>query len=92
MPEFVPEATPSTPREHEEALTVNVGDSLPKLLAMPHSPLSERLKRAALDLKETVPIPFIFFSLAPQFSYMTPSVCIFVSDSNENMGISRATR
>jgi len=53
MPEFVPEATPSTPQEQEEALTV--GDSLPKLLAMPHAPLSERLKRAALDLKETVP-------------------------------------
>ncbi|CAJ1978946.1 unnamed protein product [Sphenostylis stenocarpa] len=54
MPEFVPEATPSTPQEQEEALTV--GDSLPKLLAMPHAPLSERLKRAALDLKETIVI------------------------------------
>ncbi|XP_014494612.1 lanC-like protein GCL2 isoform X2 [Vigna radiata var. radiata] len=54
MPEFVPEATPSTPQEQEEALTV--GNSLTKLLAMPHAPLSERLKRAALDLKETIVI------------------------------------
>ncbi|XP_017433840.1 lanC-like protein GCL2 [Vigna angularis] len=54
MPEFVPEATPSTPQEQEEALTV--GDSLTKLLAMPYAPLSERLKRAALDLKETIVI------------------------------------
>ncbi|XP_027347494.1 lanC-like protein GCL2 isoform X1 [Abrus precatorius] len=56
MPEFVPETTPSTPQEQQEALTVGDGDSLSKLLAMPHVPLSERLKRAALDLKETIVI------------------------------------
>ena len=69
MPEFVPETTPSTPQEEEEALTV--GDSLPKLLAMPHAPLLERLKRAALDLKETVPIPthyFVIFNLYSDFN------------------------
>ncbi|KAL2328241.1 hypothetical protein Fmac_021668 [Flemingia macrophylla] len=54
MPEFVAETTPSTAQEEEEALTV--GDSLPKLLAMPHAALCERLKRAALDLKETIVI------------------------------------
>ena len=62
MPEFVPETTPSTPHERQEAVTV--GDSLPKLLAMPHAPLSERLKRAALDLKETVPTATITLSLS----------------------------
>ncbi|OIV99234.1 hypothetical protein TanjilG_06539 [Lupinus angustifolius] len=56
MPEFVPETTPSTPQEEQEAVTVTHGDSLSKLLAMPHAPLSQRLKRAALDLKETIVI------------------------------------
>lgn len=48
MPEFVPE------QELQEAVTVTPSDSLQNLLAMPHSPLSNRLKRASLDLKETV--------------------------------------
>jgi len=74
MPEFVPEATPSTPQEQEEALTV--GDSLTKLVAMPHAPLSERLKRAALDLKETVPNEcypqfLLFLVFDPRFSALT---------------------
>lgn len=60
MPEFVPEATPSTQHELHEAITVTTGDSLHKLLAMPHAPLSERLKRAALDLKQTVPYLLVF--------------------------------
>ncbi|XP_058729540.1 lanC-like protein GCL2 [Vicia villosa] len=54
MPEFVLEATPATEQELQEAVTVTPGDSLQNLLAMPHSPLFERLKRAALDLKETI--------------------------------------
>ncbi|WJX43752.1 LanC-like protein gcl2 [Trifolium repens] len=54
MPEFVPETTPTTQHELQEAVTVTTGDSLQKLLAMPHAPLSERLKRASLDLKETI--------------------------------------
>ncbi|CAJ2655024.1 unnamed protein product [Trifolium pratense] len=54
MPEFIPETTPSTQQELQESLTVTTGDSLHKLLAMPHIPLSERLKRASLDLKETI--------------------------------------
>ncbi|WJX49782.1 LanC-like protein gcl2 [Trifolium repens] len=56
MPEFVPETTPSTQHELQEAVTVTTGDSLQKLLSMPHVPLSERLKRASLDLKETIVI------------------------------------
>ncbi|KAI4322658.1 hypothetical protein L6164_022330 [Bauhinia variegata] len=54
LPDFVPETTPSTPQEQEEAVTVSDGDSLMKLLAMPYPSLSERFKRAALDLKETI--------------------------------------
>lgn len=55
MPEFIPESTPSTQQELQEAVTVTTGsDSLLKLLAMPHAPLSERLKHAALDIKENV--------------------------------------
>ncbi|KEH24852.1 G protein coupled receptor [Medicago truncatula] len=55
MPEFIPESTPSTQQELQEAVTVTTGgDSLLNLLAMPHAPLSQRLKRAALDLKETI--------------------------------------
>ncbi|PSR95323.1 LanC-like protein [Actinidia chinensis var. chinensis] len=45
MPDFV---------EEKEPLTVASEDSLMKLLSMPYSSLSERLKRAGLDLKETV--------------------------------------
>ncbi|GAU34518.1 hypothetical protein TSUD_393920 [Trifolium subterraneum] len=54
MPEFVPETTPSTQHELQEVVTVTTSDSLHKLLSMPHVPLSERLKRASLDLKETI--------------------------------------
>ncbi|KAI5389518.1 hypothetical protein KIW84_074978 [Lathyrus oleraceus] len=45
---FVPE------QELQEAVTITPSDSLQNLLAMPHSPLSNRLKRASLDLKETI--------------------------------------
>ncbi|XP_057451013.1 lanC-like protein GCL2 [Lotus japonicus] len=64
MPEFVAEAKPSTPQEQQEAVTVGAGEgsSLLKLLAMPHAPLSERLKRAALDLKETIVVETWGFS------------------------------
>ncbi|PKI54621.1 hypothetical protein CRG98_024972, partial [Punica granatum] len=47
MPDFVAEKA----AEEEEAAA---GDSLGKLLSMPYPLLSERLKRAALDLKETI--------------------------------------
>ncbi|KAJ7981437.1 LanC-like protein [Quillaja saponaria] len=56
MPDFVAETTTQTLHEEEEAVIVSDGDSLMKLLAMPYSSLSERLKRAALDLKETIVI------------------------------------
>lgn len=39
-----------------EIATEEVEDSLMKLLSMPYATLSERFKRAALDLKETVQI------------------------------------
>jgi hypothetical protein len=64
MPEFVPETTPSTQHELQEAVTVTTGDSLQKLLSMPHVPLSERLKRASLDLKETVRTLLLIFSFS----------------------------
>jgi len=74
MPEFIPESTPSTQQELQEAVTVTTGgDSLLKLLAMPHAPLSERLKRAALDLKETVPSlsSSLFFNHSTHVSHIT---------------------
>ncbi|XP_057954555.1 lanC-like protein GCL2 [Malania oleifera] len=53
MPDFVPESTITA---MEEVEGVGVGDPLMKLLGMPYPALSERFKRAALDLKETVVI------------------------------------
>ncbi|KAA8524440.1 hypothetical protein F0562_010836 [Nyssa sinensis] len=55
MPDFVAET--ATAVEEEEA-TVAQGseDSLMKLLSMPYATLSERLKRAALDVKESLVI------------------------------------
>ena len=47
MPDFVEE-------KEEETVAVNSEDSLMKLLSMPYSALSERLKHAGLDIKETV--------------------------------------
>ena len=49
MPDFVEE-------KDEDSVSVGSEDSLLKLLSMPYSSLSERLKRAGLDLKETVHI------------------------------------
>ncbi|GKV42490.1 hypothetical protein SLEP1_g49885 [Rubroshorea leprosula] len=48
MPDFVPETTAG------ETITSNTRDSLTKLLYLPYNTLSEKLKRSALDLKETV--------------------------------------
>ncbi|GLU23419.1 hypothetical protein SLE2022_394230 [Rubroshorea leprosula] len=48
MPDFVPETTAG------ETITFNTRDSLTKLLYLPYNTLSEKLKRSALDLKETV--------------------------------------
>lgn len=52
MPDFVAE----TATEEGEEETATTGDSLLKLLSMPYAKLSQRFKRAALDLKETVVI------------------------------------
>ena len=57
MPDFVPETASSTLQQTQEPTAVGAGDSLVKLLALPYAPLSERFKRAGLDLKETVMIP-----------------------------------
>ncbi|KAL0357632.1 UNVERIFIED_CONTAM: LanC-like protein GCL2 [Sesamum calycinum] len=60
MPDFVPESPKITDEEakekHEgdEILPQGTQDSLLKLLSLPHSALSQKLQRAALDLKETI--------------------------------------
>lgn len=48
MPDFLPE-TPA-----EQSATERSGDSLTKLLSIPYNSVTDRLKRAALDVKETV--------------------------------------
>ncbi|KAH7844733.1 hypothetical protein Vadar_031101 [Vaccinium darrowii] len=48
MPNFVPE-TPA-----EQSASERSGDSLTKLLSIPYNSVADRLKRAALDVKETV--------------------------------------
>ncbi|KAB1210006.1 LanC-like protein GCL2 [Morella rubra] len=53
MPDFVPESATEIQEEAEPALPASQ-DSLMKLLSMPYPSLSERFKRAALDLKETI--------------------------------------
>lgn len=59
MPDFVPESATEIQEEAEPALPASQ-DSLMKLLSMPYPSLSERFKRAALDLKETVSNSFCF--------------------------------
>ncbi|KAK4577530.1 hypothetical protein RGQ29_027879 [Quercus rubra] len=54
MPDFVAEATAETQDEEGKEPVVVTQDSLMKLLSMPYSSLSQRFKRAALDLKETI--------------------------------------
>lgn len=48
MPDFVPEAS------GDDAGAGSAKDSLSKLLHLPHATLSEKLKKSALDLKDTV--------------------------------------
>jgi hypothetical protein len=62
MPDFVAEST---------VISAEAQDSLMELLSMPYHSLSERFKRAALDLKETVPILFVSvpFALSLFFAY-----------------------
>lgn len=48
MPDFVSETTA------EEILAESSEDSLLKLLSLPYSSISEKFKRSALGLKETV--------------------------------------
>ncbi|MED6189513.1 LanC-like protein gcl2 [Stylosanthes scabra] len=55
MPQFVPETGTSLQHQEQEALTIGA-DSLPSLLSMPYAQLAELLKRAALDLKETIAV------------------------------------
>ena len=63
MPDFVAEATAETQDEEGKEPVVVTQDSLMKLLSMPYSSLSQRFKRAALDLKETVSISFTHYFL-----------------------------
>ncbi|KAA8526849.1 hypothetical protein F0562_008922 [Nyssa sinensis] len=48
IPDFIPETAV------EEAASVTTGDSFAKLLSLPYKTVADRLKRAALELKETV--------------------------------------
>lgn len=52
MPDFVAETNGE--EEEEEAVAQGSEESLMRLLCMRYDSFSERLKRAALDLKETV--------------------------------------
>lgn len=51
MPDFIAESTTET---QEQEVSTAAHDSLTKLLSLPYHSLSERFKRTALDLKETV--------------------------------------
>ncbi|KAL8131324.1 lanC-like protein GCL2 isoform X2 [Apium graveolens] len=61
MPDFVDE-TPGAEKEGEEVVGQGTEESLVRLLCMPYHSFSENLKRAALDLKETVVIETWGFS------------------------------
>lgn len=56
MPDFVAEtpSPPPAPTDEEQIVAQGSEDSLLKLLSLPYPTLSERFKRTALDLKETV--------------------------------------
>lgn len=54
MPDFVAENSQIIEEKQQEIISQGTQDSLLKLLSLPHSILSEQLKRTALDLKETV--------------------------------------
>lgn len=58
MPDFIPETAVDKESTAGE-------DSLKKLLSLPYKKLSEKLKRAAFDLKETVIDPIALFYLYP---------------------------
>lgn len=60
MPEFVDETPPET-WEGEQVVGQGTEESLVRLLCMPYHSFSEKLKRAALDLKETVRILGFFY-------------------------------
>lgn len=65
MPDFVAETPVETGVTQGEGEVVAQGtqESLMRLLSMPYHSFAERLKRAALDLKETVTSLFFFFFL-----------------------------
>ncbi|KAL8046533.1 hypothetical protein ABFX02_08G183600 [Erythranthe guttata] len=51
MPDYIP---PENPSAAVESAAASVSDSLTKLLHLPYKTLSKRLKKSALDLKDTV--------------------------------------
>ncbi|KAF7140428.1 hypothetical protein RHSIM_Rhsim06G0146700 [Rhododendron simsii] len=61
---FFPNEMPDFVEEKEEEIATE-DDSLMKLLSMPYSALSERLKRAGLDLKDSVLSLSLSLSLSP---------------------------
>lgn len=54
MPDFLAENPQIIEEKQHEIIPQGTQDSLLKLLSLPHSILSEQLKRTALDLKETI--------------------------------------
>lgn len=73
MPDFVAEIALD-----ETVSTESAKDSLTKLLYLPYTTLSERLKRSALDLKETV---FHFFEfLRSIFFFMYLFLCLILGN------------
>lgn len=61
FPNEMPDNIPETPAIESAAATAAASDSLTKLLHLPYKALSERLKKASLDLKDTVTLQFTPF-------------------------------
>lgn len=64
MPDYIPE-TPA-----EQSAAVAASDSLTKLLHRPFKTLSEGLKKAALDLKDTVALDSVPFYHVPDAVFL----------------------
>lgn len=70
MPDFVAENPNIEGGEVQRPISQGTNESLLKLLATPFHSLAEKLKRAALDLKETVTHPRILLNEFNLFSLL----------------------